>query len=154
MPHERFAHALREHRDYLTGLWEHAVRQDQRIVSDAALTPGELRDAIPVVIEEMAEALETGAPPSVVTGREARVHVYTRYRQGYLARDVVRELSLLRLVVLDHLTAAASAGELAVTLPEYAEAARTLGLYIDEEMRYAITIYSETDPEAPTGLPT
>src|SRR4051812_20913058 len=105
MPNEQLAQTLRENRTYLTGLWEHAVRQDPRIISDAALTPGELRDEIASVIEEMADALELDEPPSVLSGHEARVHVYTRYRQGYRARDVVRELSLLRLVLLDHVTA-------------------------------------------------
>jgi hypothetical protein len=151
MARTRIAQLLIQNRSYLTDLWGSAVRQDPRIVSDDVLTPGELRNEVPAVIGEMAEALAAGEPPSVTTAREGRVHVYTRYRQGYRARDVVRELSLLRLVVLDYLTAMATEPELDLSVGEYAEAARILGLFIDEEMRYAITIYTESEPGPRSG---
>ena len=34
---------------------------------------------------------------------EARVHAYTRFRQSYRARDLVREIALLRLTLIEHI---------------------------------------------------
>jgi hypothetical protein len=148
MERDLFARSLGESRTYLTELWERSVRNDPRIVSDEGLSTGQLRDAIPIVVGEIADAIAAGEPPTVVSGREARLHVYTRFRQGYRARDVVRELSLLRLVVLDFLAATATAPRADVAIAEFAEAVRIVNLFVDEEMRYAITIYTETDPTA------
>ena len=146
MTREEMAESLRSSAEHLTDLWTTAVRQDPRIRSDDHLTHAELEDEIRVIIDEIAVALVDDDPPSAATAREGRVHVYTRYRQGYRARDIVRELSLLRLVVLDFLATAATATDVTGTVAEFAEVARVVNLFVDEEMRYAITIYVESPP--------
>src|SRR5215470_2962263 len=88
----------------LTASWVDAVRADPRIQSDADLSEDGLRDHIPAVIEEICELLRRDERPNLINTREARVHAYVRFRQGYRARELVRELSLLRLTLLDHLS--------------------------------------------------
>jgi hypothetical protein len=129
---------------HLADLWVTAVRQDPRIRSDDNLTPGEVRDEVPAIIGEIADVLLGDAPPLTTTAHEGRAHVYTRYRQGYRPRDLIRELSLLRLVLLDFVAAMSDGGEVEVSFSDYAETSRVVNLYLDEEMRYAITVYTES----------
>ena len=143
---EQIAKSLGSSIASLVDLWIDSVRRDASIRSDDRLTRSELEDAIPNIIEEIAEMLVEEETPSVVNAREARVHVYTRYQQGYRARDLVRELSLLRLVLLDYVAEISTGPELSLSITDYAEAVRIINLYVDEEMRYAITIYTESQP--------
>lgn len=142
--HERFADSVIEARTHLTDLWTQSVRQDPRIRSDEKLTESELIDHVPLMLDELAALLRSGETPSLHDAREARVHVYLRLRKGYRARDLVRELSLLRLVVLDYLSAV-PATQPGMSLSDHAAAARIVNLYLDEEMRYAISAYTESD---------
>jgi hypothetical protein len=124
--------------------WVAAVRSDEGIQSDEDLSEGGLLDHVPVMIDELCALLRTGRPAAGENVREARLHAYTRFRQGYRARDLVRESSHLRLILLDHVHAdllrARPAGP---RLAEYLDASRTVNLYLDEEMRYAVSIYTE-----------
>lgn len=133
--------------DQLVGVWVRAVRADERIQSDADLTEGGLVDHVPVMLTEIAEVLRTGRSPSAENIHEARVHAYTRFRQGYRARDLVGETSHLRLILLDHVgrgfRAATDAGDGRDPLGAYQQAARAINLYLDEELRYAVSIYTE-----------
>jgi hypothetical protein len=145
--HQHFADSLTDARGQLTELWTTSVRQDPRITSDGRLTESELIDHIPRMIDEVVELLLESATPSINDAREARIHVYLRLRQGYRARDVVRELSLLRLVLLDYL-AAVPGQRPGITVEDHAAAMRIINLYLDEELRYAISIYTEADSDA------
>jgi hypothetical protein len=128
----------------LVRVWVQAVRADERIQSDADLSEGGLVDHVPVMINEIADLLRSGRSPSVENVREARVHAYTRYQQGYRVRDLVRETSHLRLLLLDHVRENLSGGAGAeARLAAYHEAARSINLYLDEELRYAVSIYTE-----------
>jgi len=134
----------------LTTAWVDAVRADPRIRSDGDLSEHGLRDHIPAVIEEICELLRSGESPGLTNTREARVHTYVRFCQGYRARDLVREMSLLRLTLHDHLTASLSGKWTDVSLDAYAQVLRSINLYIDEELRYAISVYTEaTKPHDP-----
>jgi hypothetical protein len=145
MPRKAISRLLAANAASLADLWTTAVRQDHRIRSDDSLDHVELTDEVPNMLEELAGLLARDETPSVVSVHEGRAHVYVRFRQGYRARDLVRELSLLRLVVLDFVAAQAGGPELALGVSDYAEAARVVNLYVDEEMRYAITVYTESD---------
>jgi RsbRD-like negative regulator of sigma factor len=127
----------------LTVSWIEAVRSDARIQSDTDLSEEGLRDHIPAVVEEICDLLRSGETPTVINTREARVHAYVRFRQGYRARDLVRELSLLRLTLLDFLDSDLSNGADVAGIEPHAEASRMINMYIDEEMSYAVSVYVE-----------
>ena len=124
--------------------WIAAVRADEAIQSDEDLSEGGLVDHVPHMIEELCALLRSGHPPRGGNVREARVHAYTRFRQGYRARDLVAESSHLRLVLIDHINEDLLTGSPASEgLGDYLAAARTVNRYLDEEMRYAVSIYTE-----------
>jgi hypothetical protein len=142
-----YGEALASARDTLTDLWTSMVHEDRRILSDQLLTETQLIDHVPRMIDEVAELLRNGETPSIHEAREARVHVYLRHRQGYRGRDLVRELSILRLVVLDYFATVPDERP-SLTIREHAEASRIVNLYLDEELRYAVSIFSETNSSA------
>ncbi|HKY06259.1 MAG TPA: RsbRD N-terminal domain-containing protein [Blastocatellia bacterium] len=143
MAHPELADWIERYTDVLTSRWIEAVRADSRIHSDADLSEDGLRDHIPALIEEVCQLIRTGEIPSLVNVREARVHAYVRFRQGYRASELVREMALLRLIILDHLTRGLVENSLATPQDAYVQTARLINQYIDEEMIYAIAVYTE-----------
>ena len=128
----------------LLRLWIDAVRSDEGITSDEDLSEGGLIDHVPFMLEEISGLLRAGRAATAANIHEARVHAYTRFRQGYRARDLVRESSHLRLILLDHLKDGLSRKTNGRTpLGAYHEAVRSISLYLDEELRYAVSIYTE-----------
>ena len=127
----------------LARLWVDAVRADASITSDDHLAEGALADHVPAMIAEICELLRAGGRPAAGTTRESRVHAYTRFRQGYLARDLVRELSHLRLILQEHVNDKLRFRAADARCGAYHEAARAINLYVDDEMRYAVSIYTE-----------
>lgn len=126
--------------------WIEAVRADPRIHSDDDLTDHGLRNHVPFIIEEICQLLRVGQTPQAANTREGRVHAYTRYRQGYRARDLVCEISLLRIMLLDDLAAEMLSTQTG-SLKTYVEATRIINRYIDEELRYAISVYTEAEKQ-------
>lgn len=139
---EKLADLLEQEKERLTKVWCDAVRSDARIQSAKCLSNSELHDHTPAIIEELGEILRAERTPDITTGRDARVHVFTRFQQGYRARDLVSELSHLRITLLDYL-AGAMTDELLTDWPTYTNASRIINLYFDEEIRYAVSIYTE-----------
>lgn len=130
--------------EQLLRAWVEAVRSDEGITSDEDLSEGGLIDHVPLMLEEISDLLRDGRPPTAADIREGRVHAYTRFRQGYRARDLVRESSHLRLILLDHVSEGLSRRTNGHTpLGAYHKAARAINLYLDEELRYAVAIYTE-----------
>ncbi len=136
------ADGIKDNIQQLMENWIAAVRDDPRIESDAKLSRPELIDHVPAIIEEICELIRSGETPGVRNVSEARVNVYTRFHQGYKGRDLIRELSLLRITLLDYLMEISSDAARGVDAKDRHEAATILNLYLDEEMRYAITVYS------------
>ena len=120
--------------------WTKTVRVDPRIVSDSGLTTPELIDHVPAIVAEISALMRKGEMPGVTNTHEARANVYTRVQQGYTGRDLVRELSLLRVALIDFVMECADE-PLGITPADRHGAIRILNLYLDEEMRYAITVY-------------
>lgn len=138
MAQSEFADLIQDHIQELTGAWVNSVRDDTRIHSDDDLSEDGLRDHIPQCMEEVCTLLRAGERPNLVNTREARVHSYLRFRQGYRGRELVRELSILRMTLLDYLARR-------VHTEGYIEATRIINLYIDEEMAYAVSVYAESN---------
>lgn len=129
--------------DELVEVWVNKVRKDEGIKSDADLSDGGLINHVPVMLEEVCSMLRLGERPNVHNTQEARVHAYTRFRQGYRARDLVREISLLRLTLMDHISARLFDHSTDAEARSFLESFRSINLYIDEELRYAVSIYTE-----------
>ena len=122
--------------------WTRAVRDDSRIQSDDALTKPELIDHVPSIVEEICSLIRNSEIPGVRNVDEARVNVYTRLHQGYKGRDLIRELSHLRIRLLDYLMEISSQKSLGLSAEDHHEAAKIINLYLDEEMGYAINVYA------------
>jgi len=131
--------------------WTKAVRVDPRIVSDSGLTTPELIDHVPAIVAEICALMRKGETPGVTNTHEARANVYTRVAQGYTGRDLIRELSLLRIVLIDFVMETVSSQPLGISNVDRHGAIRVLNLYLDEEMRYAINVYC--GPGAVVPLP-
>ena len=141
MSQETIADAIENKIGELIEKWTVSVRDDPRIQSDDKLSKPELIDHLPAIVEEICRLIRDGETPDVRNSHEARANVYIRFHQGYKGRDLIRELSLLRITLLDFLMSFAEASQ---NVDEKArhEAATILNLYLDEEMRYAISVYS------------
>jgi hypothetical protein len=143
MPYSQLANWIEERNEAITWRWIESVRREPRIQSDSELSDDSLRDHIPAVIDEICGLLRQCGQPTIINTREARVHAYVRFRQGYRARELVRELSLLRVTLLDHIGELLMSGTAAITVEKYLTAARMIDLYIDEELSYAVSVYAE-----------
>jgi RsbT co-antagonist protein rsbRD N-terminal domain len=143
MAYSELADWLEARNEAITATWAETVRQEPRIQSDAELSDDGLRNHIPAVIAEICELLRADQQPTVINTREARVHAYVRFRQGYRARELVRELSLLRVTLLDRIGELLMGGTAILTVESYLAAARLIELYIDEELSYAVSVYAE-----------
>jgi len=141
-----FADLIQLHKEDIVNAWVDAVRADPRIHSEGALTEYALRNHVPAMIDEICELLRDGETPRASNTREARVHTYMRYRQGYRGRELACELSQLRMAILDVVTADLT--EAGVGVKPFMQLSRTIHSYIDEEMRHAFSIYTEAESEA------
>ena len=135
------ADALENKIDELIEKWTSAVRDDPRIESDEKLSKPELIDNVPAIVQEICQLIRDDKTPDVRNSNEARANVYTRVHQGYKGRDLIRELSLLRITLLDYMIEFSDESP-DIDASERHNAATILNLYLDEEMRYAISVYS------------
>src|SRR5215210_709186 len=80
--------------------WTEKVAADRRVSSDERLSYLQLVDHIPQIVEELHETLGAGngETPAPTEGRE---HGRQRWRQGYELKEVVRELTLLRVTLVE-----------------------------------------------------
>lgn len=136
------ASLIESHIRQLVEKWSLAVRHDPRIESDANLSKPELIDHVPAIIEEICELIRNSETPGVRNSLEARANVYLRFHQGYKGRDLIRELSLLRITLLDDLMEIIAGQQSTVSVRDHHEIAKIINLYLDEEMRYAISVFA------------
>ena len=80
--------------------WTEKVTADRRVSSDERLSYLQLVDHIPQIVEELHDALgdANGHAPALTEGRE---HGRQRWRQGYELKEVVRDLTLLRVTLVE-----------------------------------------------------
>jgi len=123
--------------------WRSAVRSDRRIQSDAGLSQQQLNDHVPQIVQEICELMRTNQEPSISTTDEARANVYIRVRQGYSGPELVWELSLLRMALLGYLADLQREDGPGTDLDSYVDLARIINIYIDLELRYAMSVYSD-----------
>ena len=140
-----FADLIQSHKDDIVNAWVDAVRADPRIHSEGELTEYALRNHVPAIIDEICELLRDGQTPRASNTREARVHTYMRFQQGYRGRELACELSQLRMAILNVVTE--SLTEAGVGVKPFIQLSKTIHTYIDEEMRHAFSIYTEAEKE-------
>src|SRR5215813_5644947 len=100
MSYSALAQLIRNNLERILEDWRSVVRDDPRINSDAALSKKELTDHIPQIIDQICELISVDEEPSTATTDEARAAVYMRVHQGYSGRDLIWELTLLRMILL------------------------------------------------------
>jgi len=154
MESSTIARKIRANVNQLIQSWAGQVRADPRIKSDAELTQPDLIDHVPAIIDEICQLLEQDEVPSIRNTVEARANVYTRVNQGYRARDLVRELSILRITLIDYVEEIHADRWLGIGSAERQGASRTINLYLDEEMRHAIAVYTDLSAASAEGQST
>lgn len=91
---------LRNGQETIVRTWTEKVTADRRINSDDRLSYLQLVDHIPQIVEELHEALAEGRM-EVSMLSQGREHGRQRWRQGYELKEVVRELTLLRITLVE-----------------------------------------------------
>src|SRR5215207_10867771 len=91
---------LKNGQETIVRTWTEKVAADRRVKSDDRLSYLQLVDHIPQIVEELHDALGdgNGHAPALTQGRE---HGRQRWRQGYELKEVVRELTLLRVTLVE-----------------------------------------------------
>lgn len=151
MKQAKIAKLIKDNIRDLTETWMGLVRDDQRITSDAQLSHIELMDHVPAIIDEISSLIERNQQPHQKNTHEARASVYTRVVQGYRGQDLIREISILRLMLLEYVVTVSNQMLLDLNLDEYVSTAKIINLYLDEETQYAISIYSSLNKPSPTS---
>jgi hypothetical protein len=97
---EEIRRLLKNGQETIVRTWTEKVSADRRVKSDDGLSYLQLVDHIPQIVEELHEALGhiNGDAPALTQGRE---HGRQRWRQGYELKEVVRELTLLRVTLVE-----------------------------------------------------
>ena len=147
MANEQLAVIMRSNIEQTIDSWVRAVRADLRIDSDSGLTQSQLRDHVPAMLEQICDLLVANETPDHTNTLEGRVTVFVRLQLGYRGRDLVREISLLRTILLDYLAGRSVDAAANIDLAAYHRVARIINLYLDEILRNAISVYSEAAPE-------
>src|SRR4051794_19533908 len=103
----RLSDAFHREADSIIEDWKAAVYRDQEIASAGNLTKKGLVDHLPALLEAMADCVRTAEGPEVSRkiAEAARVHGLNRWDQGYKLGELLRELGLLRKIVVRHLVA-------------------------------------------------
>jgi signal transduction histidine kinase len=108
-PFPHLAAAIRARADFIIPEWEIAVRSTLPTADE--LTLQQLRNSLPSILEEMAEALASGKPHAtreLIKG--SRSHGATRFHENYNIRELIVEYRLFRRIVIEHVSEALDGG--------------------------------------------
>ncbi len=96
----RLAQAVRQRHEAIIGAWEAAVLQ--MLPAADALTLKELRNSLPVLLQEMADALAADTPAAVQhLAQGSKAHGETRFHDHYNVRELLVEYRLLRRIIIE-----------------------------------------------------
>ena len=128
--------------------WTEKVSADRRVNSDERLSYLQLVDHIPQIVEELQAALGEGrAEPQLPS--QGREHGRQRWRQGYELKEVVRELTLLRVTLVEFVEL--YRGALPVRAPEeLARSFHRINVFMDDEIYRTVEAYLDAskNPQA------
>jgi hypothetical protein len=130
---------LKNGQETIVRTWTEKVTADRRIYSDERLSYLQLVDHIPQIVEELHEALGD-APGERVVLTEGREHGRQRWRQGYELKEVVRELTLLRVTLVEFIEL--YRGALAPRQPdELTRSFHRINVFMDDEIYRTVEAY-------------
>ena len=133
---------LQNGHDTIVRNWAEKVSADRRVRSDARLTYLQLIDHVPEIVEELREALASGEQPDGQMLDEGKNHGRTRWQQGYELKEVVRELTLLRVTLVEFLDT--YRGALPFKSPDQiVKSYNRIAGFMDEEIYRTIEAYLE-----------
>jgi signal transduction histidine kinase len=101
-PLAQLSEYLATQREWITQQWLEAVLKDAAIEASNLLTHKQLLDRLPGLLDELFRFVR-GRDAAILTGAaqdEARTHAHQRWEQGYAIDELLRELHLLRRIVL------------------------------------------------------
>ena len=95
---------LDQQREVITQSWMDAARGNPDIQSAETLAPEELRDHLPHVFDDFLATLRTdgGEAAREDAKKDARTHGHYRWEQHYRLDEVLRELNIIRRMILRH----------------------------------------------------
>lgn len=101
----QLADYLCKHQAGILAEWLERVQSDQQIPATERITPLQLRDHLPELLEELAALIVK--PGNLLAASQAdataRVHGTCRWQQGYDLAEVLKELAQFRTVLMHHL---------------------------------------------------
>jgi hypothetical protein len=130
---------LKNGRETIVRTWTEKVAADRRVSSDERLSYLQLVDHIPQIVEELHDALaDARAEPLML--REGREHGRQRWRQGYELKEVVRELTLLRITLVEFIEL--YRGALPIRTPEeLTRSFHRINIFMDDEIYRTVEAY-------------
>jgi hypothetical protein len=145
---EEIRRLLKNGQETIVRTWTEKVTADRRVKSDDGLSYLQLVDHIPQIVEELHEALGNGnGEPVVLT--EGREHGRQRWRQGYELKEVVRELTLLRVTLVEFIEL--YRGALPPRPPEeLTRSFHRINIFMDDEIYRTVEAYLDAsqNPES------
>jgi hypothetical protein len=119
--------------------WTEKVTADRRVTSDQQLSYLQLVDHIPQIVEELHDALGDGHAEAGAL-YEGREHGRQRWRQGYELKEVVRELTLLRVTLVEFIEL--YRGALPARAPEeLTRSFHRINIFMDDEIYRTVEAY-------------
>lgn len=141
-------HLLKNGQETIVRTWTEKVTADRRVTSDERLSYLQLVDHIPQIVEELHDALREGAAePAVLC--EGREHGRQRWRQGYQLKEVVRELTLLRVTLVEFIEL--YRGALPARAPdELTRSFHRINIFMDDEIYRTVEAFLDAsrNPQA------
>jgi len=139
---------LKNGRETIVRTWTEKVAADRRVSSDERLSYLQLVDHIPQIVEELHDALGRAPtePAALCQGRE---HGRQRWRQGYELKEVVRELTLLRVTLVEFIEL--YRGALPIRTPdELTRSFHRINIFMDDEIYRTVEAYLDAsrNPES------
>ncbi len=144
---EEIRRLLKNGQETIVRTWTEKVTADRRVNSDERLSYLQLVDHIPQIVEELHEALGDGNGHAVLT--QGREHGRQRWRQGYELKEVVRELTLLRVTLVEFIEH--YRGALSPRPPEeLARSFHRINVFMDDEIYRTVEAYldASANPQA------
>ena len=145
---EEIRRLLKMGQETIVRAWTEKVTADRRVTSDDRLSYLQLVDHIPQIVEELHDALGSGngEGPALTQGRE---HGRQRWRQGYELKEVVRELTLLRVTLVEFIEL--YRGALPPRPPEeLSRSFHRINVFMDDEIYRTVEAYLDAskNPES------
>ena len=145
---EEIRRLLRNGQETIVRTWTEKVTSDRRINSDERLSYLQLVDHIPQIVEELHNALGDMPGESRMLN-EGREHGRQRWRQGYELKEVVRELTLLRVTLVEFIEL--YRGALPPRAPEeLTRSFHRINVFMDDEIYRTVEAYLDAsrNPQA------